>query len=207
MIVAKPKAKIGPYDHGRKMSLKAFEFAKVEEGWLAELARGYLVVSEVANYYHGMQILTITEPLHIYRAIHPESIHAIFGSMECKVMIPDYESERHPDIAVYLTVPHGPKDRTMWRTWIPDLAMEVVSEGSRERDYTQKRDEYWAIGIKEYWIVDAKLEQVIILRRGKSDWIEKTLGPDGLCETKLLPGFKLPCQAIFDAAGKDDDDS
>jgi hypothetical protein len=45
------------------------------------------------------------------------------------------------------------------------------------------------------------MQQVLILRRGKSDWIEKTLGPEGTCETKLLPGFKLPCQAIFEAAG------
>jgi hypothetical protein len=200
MILAKSKTKIGPYNHGRKMSLKAFEFAKVEEGWLAELARGYLVVSEVANYAHGMQIVAIRRPLLVYDAMNPGTIHAVFGSMECKLYIPEYESERHPDLAVYLTEPKAPKDRTMWRTWIPELVIEVVSESSRERDYTQKRDEYWALGIKEYWIVDAKLEQIVIHRRGKSDWIEKTLGADGTCETKLLPGFKLPCRAIFEAA-------
>ena len=32
MILTKSKTKIGPYDHGRKMSLKAFEFAETEEG-------------------------------------------------------------------------------------------------------------------------------------------------------------------------------
>ena len=47
MILAKPKLKIGPYDHGRKMTLKAFEFAPVEDGYLYELQRGYVVVSEV----------------------------------------------------------------------------------------------------------------------------------------------------------------
>jgi Uma2 family endonuclease len=90
----------------------------------------------------------------------------------------------------------------MWRTWFPELVIEVVSESSRDRDYTEKRDEYGSLGVKEYWIVDASLEQVLILRRGKSDWIEKTLGLDGTCETKLLPGFRLPCQAIFDAVGE-----
>ena len=85
------------------------------------------------------------------------------------------------------------------------MIIEVVSESSRDRDYTEKRDEYWSLGVKEYWIVDASMQQVLILRRGKSDWIEKAIGPDGTCETKLLPGFKLPCQAIFALDGEMDD--
>ena len=122
--------------------------------------------------------------------------------MECKLLIPQWESERHPDIAVYLTKPKGPKDRTMWRTWIPELVIEVVSERSTDRDYVEKRQEYYTLGIKEYWIVDAKRQQVVTLRRGKQDWIETRLGPDGTCTTKLLPGFKLACQAIFEAAAE-----
>lgn len=203
MILTKPTTTIGPQHHGRKMSLKAFEFANVEDGWQCELARGYLVVSEVANYYHGMQIIAINRPLHLYDATHPGTIHAILGSLECKLLIPKYESERHPDISVYLTAPKGPKNGTLWRTWIPELTIEVVSERSRDRDYTDKRDEYWTLGVKEYWIVDAQLNQVLILKRGRSQWTEKTLGPADACETKLLPGFKLPCRAVFEAAGEE----
>jgi DNA-binding PadR family transcriptional regulator len=206
MVHADTKALIGPRQHGRKMSLKDFEFAKVEDGWLCELARGYLVVSEVANYYHGMQIIAINRPLRMYDATHPGAIHAILGSMECKLLIPKLQSERHPDIAVYLTAPKGRKDRALWRTWIPELTIEVVSESSRDRDYTEKRDEYWAAGVKEYWIVDAKLEQVLILKRGRSQWTEKTLGPADVCATKLLPGFGLPCRAVFEAAGEGRDE-
>src|SRR5437588_1857232 len=173
MILTKSSTTIGPRHHGRQMSLKAFEFAQVEDCWLAELARGYLVVSEVANYFHGMQIMVISGALRLFAATHPGIIHAVFGSLECKLLIPKFESERHPDIAVYLTAPMGPKDRTLWRTWIPELAIEVVSDSSRDRDYTEKRDEYWALGIKEYWIVDSKLEQVLVLKRGRSKWGEK----------------------------------
>ncbi|AFY60007.1 Uma2 family endonuclease [Synechococcus sp. PCC 6312] len=35
------------------------------------------------------------------------------------------------------------------------LAVEVVSPSSVEDDYISKRDEYQAIGIPEYWVVDA----------------------------------------------------
>ena len=85
----------------------------------------------------------------------------------------------------------------MWRTWIPELVIEVVSSSSVDRDYAEKRDEYWTLGVKEYWIVDSSLKQVLVLTRGRSQWKEKALGPTDSCETKLLPGFGLPCSEIF----------
>jgi len=188
------------------MSLKAFEFAPVEEGFIYELARGYVVASEFANFPHMRGVGVIRRHLDDYSVEHPDRIYEICGTMECKLLIPELESERHPDIAVYLEPPRNRKGRTMWRTWLPDLVIEVVSESSRDRDYTEKRDEYWSLGVKEYWIVDAKLEQVLSLKRGRSQWTEKTLGPDDVCETKLLPGFTLPCQAIFDAAREEGDE-
>ncbi|HSQ55312.1 MAG TPA: Uma2 family endonuclease [Gemmata sp.] len=210
MIVAristgnKTKPAIGPRDHGRKMSLREFEFAAVEEGNHAELARGYVVVSEVPNLPHALLTAFIRRHLDHYHVENPDSLYLILGAMECKLLVPDWDSERHPDIAVYLTAPKGKKDRTMWRTWIPELVIEVVSEASRDRDYTEKRDEYWTLGVKEYWIVDAKLQQVLVLRRGRSRWTEKTLTPADACETKLLPGFKLACKKVFEAAGEEE---
>jgi hypothetical protein len=52
--------------------------------------------------------------------------------------------------------------------------------------------------------VDAKLRQILVLRRTRSKWTEKTLGPADMCETKLLPGFKLPCGVVFEAAGEEE---
>lgn len=199
MILAKTKKKIGPRHHGRKMSLKAFEFAKTEDGYHYELSRGYIVVSEVPNFPHMRRVNFIRRLLDHYFVDHPSRIYEICGASDCKVLIPEWESERHPDIAVYFASPSNRKGRTMWRSWFPDLVIEVVSESSHERDYTQKRDEYLSLGVKEYWIVDGELEQVLLLRRGKSTWIEKTLGPQDIIESKLLPGFKLPCRPIFEA--------
>jgi Uma2 family endonuclease len=47
----------------------------------------------------------------------------------------------------------------------PALVVEVVSPGkeNEDRDYRYKRSEYAARGIREYWIVDPKQAQVIIL--------------------------------------------
>ena len=206
MILARTKTKIGPRHHGRKMSLKAFEFAPVENGHLYELARGYIVVSEVANFPHMRRVSTIRRHLDLFYLENPGTIYEAQGTMECKVLIPELASERHPDIAVYLTAPRNRKGRTMWRTWLPDIAIEVVSESSRDRDYTEKRDEYWTLGLKEYWIVDAKLRRVLMLKRGRSQWLEKWLESEDFCETKLLPGFKLSCRAIFESAVEEDEE-
>ena len=205
MLATPRKIKIGPQHHGRKMSLKAFEFAKTVEGYHYELSRGVITVSEVANSYHALLVAVIRNSLGLHQDAHPDSIHIILTEMGAKLLVPELESERHPDIAVYLTRPKGPKNRNMWRKWIPEIVVEVISASSDHRDYVEKREEYFKLGVKEYWIVDAKRGYVVLLRRGKTDWIEKRLGAAGVCETKLLPGFKLPCRAIFDVAEQADD--
>jgi len=174
-------------------------------GYHYELSRGYITVSEVASYFHALIVSMIRDILGAFKSANPERIHLILNSMECKLLIARWKSERHPDIAVYLTPPKGPKNRKMWRTWIPEFVIEVVSERSVDRDYIEKRDEYWTLGVKEYWIVDAKREQVVLLRRGRADWNEQRLGRDDVCTTKLLPGFQLPCRPIFDAVAAIDD--
>lgn len=198
LTLAKRKSKIGPREHGRKMSLKDFEFIETEEGYHIELSRGYITVSESANFIHGFIVSIIRNALGIYQVENPGRLFVILHSHECKLLVPSWESERHPDLAVYLTKPKGKKDRTLWRRYIPELVIEVVSERSVDRDYIEKREEYRDLGIKEYWIVDAKREQIIQLRRGKSDWMEKRLGLESVLTTKLLPGFKLPFQTILD---------
>lgn len=197
---AQKKPKIGLLDHGRRMSLKAFEFADVAEGCIAELARGYIVVGEVPNYFHAMQVAMIMKQLWLFDERTPGIIHTILDGASSKLLMPEWESERHPDIAIYLNAPKGKKDRTLWRRWIPEIVIEVVSPSSGDRDYVEKRDEYWTLGVKEYWIVDAGRKQVLALSRGRSRWTEKFLGPSDACETKLLPGFRLPCKPNF-AAG------
>jgi hypothetical protein len=111
MILAKTKTKLGPQDHGRRMSLKAFEFAPVKDGYVYELARGYVVVSEVANYAHAAQVRVIRSRLGHYDVEHPGAMHMVLDGMECKLVIPDWKSERHPDVAVYLSAPKG---RSKW---------------------------------------------------------------------------------------------
>jgi hypothetical protein len=62
---------IGPSDHGRRMSLAAFIRADFEEGWLYELARGVVEVTEVPGPSHGMIVMRLVRLFVQYELRHP----------------------------------------------------------------------------------------------------------------------------------------
>ena len=194
----KTVTKIGPQDHGRRMTLSEFEPAEIQEGHLYELGRGVIVVSDVPAIRHYRQIDAIRFELTKFRISYPGILNAVMASNECKILLADLESERHPDLAIYLTAP--PEEQNPWAIWIPEVAIEVVSPGSEHRDYVEKREEYFDFGIKEYWIVDADKKEVLVLRRSRGKWAERTLRPGDIYETKLLPGFQFDCGLVFKAA-------
>src|SRR5260370_30832533 len=113
----------------------------------------------------------------IYQASHPEEIHMILGGADCKILIAEWESERHPDLSIFKKPPPSRESKRFWWKWIADIAIEVVSPSSRKRDYQEKPQEYLDRGIKEYWIVDADKQKVTILRRVRGKWVERVLGP------------------------------
>jgi hypothetical protein len=51
-------------------------------------------------------------------------------------------------------------------------------------------------------IADAKVGQVLSLKRGRCRWTERTLDPTHACET-MLAGFRLACPDVFEAAAEE----
>lgn len=80
----------------------------------------------------------------------------------------------------------------------PDLVMEILSPGTRERDILVKKGLYARHGIREYWIVDPTAKSIEVMTVGKETF--ETYGifflEDNL-ESPLLPGFGPPLQEIF----------
>ena len=196
----KTAIQLGPHDHGRRMSLEDFEPAGVREGYLYELGRGAVVVSDVPGRKHFAQVNAIRRQLSMYDAANPGQIYGIATGSECKILLTDLNSERHPDLAVYKLPPPDADD--YWPEWVPEIVIEVVSPGSEaeHRDYVEKRQEYLAFGVREYWISDAMQRRFLILRRSRGRWAERSLGSEGTYRTQLLPGFELACAPIFRAA-------
>jgi len=190
---------IGPEDHGRRMSLDAFDHAIAEDGYQYELAKGVIEVSEVPKPEHAKQVQAIRNQLGRYQDDHPDAIELIASSNECKLLVGPSKSERHPDVSLYLSA--QPDISDVWSIWIPQIVVEVVSESSRKRDYEQKPPEYLALGVDEYWIVDAAKNQMTVLTRWRGEWKPAILKPPKRYSTHLLPGFSLDLNRVI-VAGK-----
>ncbi|HKB40332.1 MAG TPA: Uma2 family endonuclease [Gemmataceae bacterium] len=191
--------KIGPADHGRRMSLDDFEHAETAEGRLYELGRGVIIVSDVPNPSHLAQVTAIRRQLSAYDLAHPGRIYTIATGSECKILLSALDSERHPDLAVYRTPPPG-DESDVWYIWVPEVVIEVVSPDSEHRDYAEKREEYLAFGVLEYWIFNAERQELLVLRRYGGRWVEQSVRPPQTYSTRRLPGLVIDCAAVFQAA-------
>lgn len=189
---------ITPRDHGRRMSLDDFEFAEVEHGIPCELGRGTVVVVDVPNFRHMVQLNAVKSRFSAYEGQHPGRIAFLLTGSECKVLIPELESERHPDLSVYRTPP--PSSVTDWATWVPEIVIEVVSPGSRHRDYEEKPEEYLRFGVREYWIIDMDRGEMLVHIRAGGRWRPHIVRPPQTYAPATLPGFAFDLAAVFEAA-------
>lgn len=190
--------RVGAADDGRRMSLAEFAEADAQEGYAYELGRGAVVVTNVPGRKHQAQVAAVRLQLSGYQLARPEHVHVIASGGECKILVENAESERHPDIALYKAPPLDEDE--LWATWVPELVVEVVSPGSGPRDYVEKREEYFQFGIREYWIIDALPRTMLVLQRSGGRWIERVVREQDVYEPKLLPGFRFDFTKVLAAA-------
>ncbi|CAG0994717.1 hypothetical protein PLCT2_02680 [Planctomycetaceae bacterium] len=105
---------------------------------------------------------------------------------------------REPDIMVFL----DKNDKRAANEFFDgaDLVVEVVSpdEESHERDYVQKRKDYAAAGIPEYWIVDPNTRKITVLKLVKGKYTEHATAGEGQKVTSAtLKGVQAEVTAVF----------
>ena len=84
-------------------------------------------------------------------------------------------------------------------TGAPELVVEVLSAGAENerRDREAKLKLYESRGVREYWIVDWRLQQVEIYRREQALLrLVATLFAEDELATPLLPGLKTRCNQV-----------
>ncbi|MDV2995884.1 MAG: hypothetical protein N4J56_005538 [Chroococcidiopsis sp. SAG 2025] len=85
-------------------------------------------------------------------------------------------------------------------TGAPELVVEVLSPGeiNERRDKEAKLKLYAAQGVREYWIVDPRLEQIQVCRRENATLVMvATLFTSDALTSPLLPGFSCAIARLF----------
>jgi len=78
----------------------------------------------------------------------------------------------------------------------PDLAVEIVSAESEQRDYQLKRHLYERAGVKEYWILDPDDERTTFLVRGPRGFAQAKL-VGGVFASRVVKGFRLDTRWLW----------
>lgn len=134
-----------------------------------------------------------------YGQDHPEVLKYL--SLKSCVYIPDRRAATRPepDLAAYHDYPHHlPRKQRRWQDIFPVVVVEVLSEGSPEKDLVRNVELYRDVpSIKEYWILDPRPDPdrpaLRVYRRRGKNWqkpIDVAYGE--VYETpRVLPGFRL----------------
>lgn len=133
-----------------------------------------------------------------YREQHPQGGELDYSLMERYVRTG--ESRRRADRLIWAALGRLPKVKGD----VPRIAVEFVSSGkrNRQRDYVEKRGEYLALGVREYWIIDRFRRTMTVCRPALADLI---VSEGETYRTVLLPGFQMPLASILAAADLWDD--
>ncbi|MCO5187666.1 MAG: Uma2 family endonuclease [Anaerolineae bacterium] len=79
-----------------------------------------------------------------------------------------------------------------------DLAIEVVSPDDPARDLEKKRREYAQAGIPEYWIVDPRSDEILVLTLGEKWYdVHGVFGAGETATSVLLDGFAVAVDDVF----------
>ncbi len=81
---------------------------------------------------------------------------------------------------------------------VPDFIVEVLSDGTKDKDRGIKFTDYENHKVGEYWIIDAEKEVVeqYLISNGQYELVLKS--SNGSIKSSVIEGFEIPIKAIFD---------
>jgi Uma2 family endonuclease len=125
--------------------------------------------------------------------------------IQVPVLHPTDAANRYPDLVVLRPEHLDLMGRRLTITMDmppPQLVMEVVSPGksNRNRDYINKRVQYAAISVPEYWLVDPKNQTVTVLELQGNHYREVgTFQGDDRIISPSFPELTLTAEQVFSA--------
>jgi len=80
----------------------------------------------------------------------------------------------------------------------PDLIVEILSPGNSKTELKHKFQLYEANGVREYWIIHAETQDLLIYSLINEKYVPSLLFTSGdVVESKVVEGFKLDLEEFF----------
>jgi len=133
-----------------------------------EIIGGVKILAPSANLFHSSSIIKLIVAFENYFIQHKNGY--VFGD-HVDVHFSD-GSIYKPDLVVITEENKNIMSTNKAIYGAPDMVVEVLSQSTKRRDLTIKKDTYEKFGVKEYWIIDPfiKSVSVYLLREGKYEF-------------------------------------
>jgi len=188
--------RLGPESSGLAMTKDEFRAVEEwDEHYRYELIHGVVIVSPPPAEGERGPNGELDYWLRLYRDTHPEG--SSFNDTLFEQEIDTGKSIRRADRVIWAGLGRQPDPKTE----VPTIVVEIVSKRRRDqrRDYEQKRREYAAIGVTEYWVFD-RFRRTLTICRGEE--VARVVKESETYETPLLPGFQLELAKLLAIADR-----
>ena len=108
----------------------------------------------------------------------------------------DFDGNAHgPDVSYFATEKMAlAEDRRRVQRFVPDLAIEIVSQNDPFARLVKKVERYRKCGTKEAWILDIESRRAFLF----SDKGDANLDENQRFQSSLIPGFSIRIGDLFD---------
>ena len=170
---------------------------EARENRLCELVDGVLVEKTV-GYYEARLALLIGHFLEDFLEQHDLGI--VLGADGTLRLMPGLV--RIPDISFisWQRLPNRELPAEPIPDLVPDLAVEVLSEGNTVAEMRRKLAEYFRVGVRLVWFIDPTLRCAEVYTAANK--VRQLNENQVLKGGKVLPGFSLRLRDLFARAGK-----
>ncbi len=182
---------LGLAGNGMLMTQREFDRGDFDDAWNYELVNGVLIVTPLPFRGEVDPNDEIGFLLRNYRRNHPMGRALDLTLPEQHVRTKT--SRRRADRLIWANLGRTPRKNEK-----PSIVIEIVSRRRRDRrrDYETKRDEYAAIGVKEYWLFD-RFARTLTVFSGRGKGKPQVIRENQVYQTPLLPGFELPLNDLL----------
>jgi Uma2 family endonuclease len=188
--------RLGPDSNGMLLTVDEYDAVQEwDDRYRYELIHGVLIVSPPASASERSPNDELGYLIRLYQDTHPQG--SIVDETLPEQEISTSQNRRRADRAIWIGLGRQPLPERD----IPAIVVELVSRRSRDRhrDYVEKRQEYAAVGVQEYWVFD-RFDRSMTVYHGLQDFIIVKEGD--VYRTLLLPGFELSIDRLLEKADR-----